>query len=53
MEIRKSCHQEYKLTPTWQLLTVTRIKIIHGNINNKETNQSINNNDTDRVKTKA
>ena len=26
---------------------------IHGNINNKEANESINNNDTGRVKTKA
>ena len=27
--------------------------VIHGNINNKETNESINNSDTDRVKTKV
>ena len=26
--------------------------VIHRNINNEETNESINNNDTDRVKTK-
>ena len=26
---------------------------IHGNINNKKANESINNNDTGRVKTKA
>ena len=27
--------------------------VIHGNINNKETNESIKNNNTDRVKTKT
>ena len=27
--------------------------VIHGNIKNKETNESINNNDTDRIKTKT
>ena len=27
--------------------------VIHGNINNKETSESIKNNDTDRVKTKT
>ena len=27
--------------------------VIHENISNKETNESINNNDTDRVKAKA
>ena len=27
--------------------------VIHGNVNNKEKSESINNNDTDRVKTKT
>ena len=55
-EIRKSCHQEYMLNSNmvpwkWYLLTVTKNKddtVIHGNISNKETIESINNKDTNR-----
>ena len=55
MEIRKSRPQEYMLNFNMLIIDSKKNKddtIIHGNINNKEANESINN-DTARVKKKA
>ena len=56
MEIRKSRHQEYMLNSHMVITDGNKNKddtVIHGNIKNKETNESINNNETDIVKTKT
>ena len=50
MKIRKSRHQEY--ISNMVITDCNKNKddtVIHENINNKETNESINNNDIDRV----
>ena len=55
-ETRKSRHQEYMLNSHMVITNGDKNKddtAIHGNINNKKANESINNNDTGRVKTKA
>ena len=49
-------HQEYMLNSNMSITNCNNNKddtVIHGNISNKETNESINNNDMDRVKAKA
>ena len=56
MEIRKSRHQEYMSSSNMIINDCNKNKddtVIHGNVNNKEKNESINNNDTDGVKTKT
>ena len=56
MEIRKSRHQEYMSSSNMVITDCNKNKddtVIHGNVNNKEKNESINNNDTDGVKTKT
>ena len=56
MEISNSRHQEYMLNSNMVVIDCDKNKddtAIHENINNKEVNESINNNDTGRVKTKA
>ena len=56
MEIRKSCHQEYMLNSNMVITGCNKNKddtVIHGNTKNKETNESINNNNTDRIKAKT
>ena len=56
MEIRKLRHQEYMLNSNMVITDCRKNNddtAIHGNINNKEANESIDNNDTGRVKTKA
>ena len=56
MEIRKTSHQEYMLRSNMVITDCNKYKndtVIHGNVNNKEKNESINNNDTDEVKTKT
>ena len=56
MEIRKSGHQKFMLNSNMVITDCNKNKddiVIHGNINIKKTNESINNNKTDRVKTKA
>ena len=56
IEIRKSGHQEYMLNSKMVITDCDKNKddtAIHGNINNKKANESINNTDTGRVKTKA
>ena len=56
MEIRKSRHQEHMLSSNMVITDCNKNKndtVIHGNVNNKEKNESINNNDTDGVKTKT
>ena len=56
IEIRKSGPQEYMLNSNMVITDSIKNKddaAIHGNINNKEANESINNKDTARVKTKA
>ena len=56
MEIRKSSHKEYMLNSNNVINNCYKNKddtVIQGNVNNKETNESINNNDKDRVETKA
>ena len=53
MEVRKSRHQDYMLNSNMVITDCDKNKddtAIHGNINNKEANESINNN---RVETKA
>ena len=53
---KKTRHQEYMLNSNMVITDCNKNKddtVIHGNINNKETNESINNNDTDRVKAKT
>ena len=55
MEKRKSCHQEYMLSSNMVITDCNKNKddtVIPRNVNNKEKNESINKNDTDRVKTK-
>ena len=56
MEIRKSHHQEYMLSSNMVITDCNKNKddtVIHGNVNDKEKNESIDNNDTDGVKTKT
>ena len=56
MEIRKSRHQEYMSSSNMVITDCNKNKddtVIHGNVNNKEKNESINNNDTGEVKTKT
>ena len=56
MEIRTSHHQEYMLNSNMVTIDCDKNKddtAIRRNINNKEANESINNNDTGRVKTKV
>ena len=56
IEIRKSGPQEYMLNSNMVITDSIKNKddaAIHGNINNKEANESINNKDTARVKTTA
>ena len=56
MEIRKSSHQKYMLNSNMVITDSNKNKedtSIHGNVNSKEENESINKNDRSRVKTKA
>ena len=56
MEIRKSSHQKYMLNSNMVITDSNKNKedtSIHGNVNSKEENESINKNDRGRVKTKA
>ena len=49
-------HQEYMLNSIVVITDCNKSKndtVIQGNINNKESNESINNNDTGRFKTKV
>ena len=55
MEIRKSHHQEYMLNSNTVINECNKYKddtVMHRNINNKETNESINNNDRRELKQK-
>ena len=55
MEIKKSRHPEYMLNSNMVITNSdknTDDTAIHGNLNNKETTESISNNNTDKVKTK-
>ena len=48
--------KEYMLNSNMVITNCNKNKddtVIHGDVNNKETNESINNNDKDRVETKA
>ena len=56
IEIRKSGPQEYMLNSNMVITDSIKNEddtAIHGNINNKEANESLNNNDTARVTTTA
>ena len=53
---KKMRHQEYMLNSIVVITDCNKSKndtVIQGNINNKESNESINNNDTGRFKTKV
>ena len=52
MEIKKSLHPEYMLNSNMVITNCNKNKDdteIHGNLDNRETTESINNNNTDKV----